>query len=212
MGYTDPPWYFNYPDGTDRPCGGATEIYTLAAQLDFHLTNWEADYERLRRRPAACVSYESTLPYTLNKAALNTAQFNTVQLDTADMVDLNARPDRIYFPMSPRPALYAVGGTLIGRTPTYPQWADIRIATNCKFSYDVGNPIAKPFTDREGNWERGDTYGEVFTVGGTILVNSNIEDAYDVDLYMWLEIASAVEFAVQSANMWAFWLTDAIVT
>ncbi|MEV4122917.1 hypothetical protein [Micromonospora sp. NPDC049645] len=210
MGLTDPPWQFGYPDGTDRPCDGAAAIASLADRLDLHLTSWQADYERLRRRPAAYVSYDSTLPYTINKAALDTAQFNTVQLDTAGMVDLNKRPDRIYFPESPRPALYAVGGTLIGRAPTYPQWVDIRIATNCKFSYDVGDPNPRGFTEREENWDRGDPTGEVFSVGGLILAYQSIDSGSD--LYMWLEIASSIEFAVTAANMWAFWLTDAIVT
>lgn len=211
MGLTDPPWQMPYPAGTDRPCDGALAIELLGTRLDYHLTNWSRDDARLRRRPAAFVSYESTVTYPLNRYALDIAQFNTVSLDTAGMVDLNKRPDRVYFPVPYRPALYAVGGTIVGNSAVAPSTVDVRIGTNALYSYQSGT--AFPQIERDQTQDRGDPRGEIFSVGGSIIAYQNSDTGvFGDELYMWMEINAGVEFTVAYAELWAFWLTDLVVS
>lgn len=208
MGTTGAPWQMPYPDGTARPCDAADAIAALGARLDEQITAWGRDDARLRRRPAAVVAYESTTTYTINRAALDQAQFNTVLLDTAGMVDLGSRPDRIYFPATPRPALYAIGGQVIGRSTVQPTTVDVRLNTNARWS----TPLAvdwQPYREREQTQDRGDQQGEVFGVGGTMIVHRPLSSVDETaPIYMWLEIASGGELTVARASMWAFWLTD----
>lgn len=211
MGLTGFPWQLPYPDGTDRPCDGPAAIEWLADRMDYHVTNWRGDDERLRRRPAAFVSYESTSTYTINRAALDTVQFNNVLLDTAQMTDLTARSDRVHFPAANRPALYAVGGTVMGRSAVFPTMVDMRISTNAQYTTSGG--VRYPFAERGQTQDRGDQRNEVFSVGGTVLAYTNSSTGSTTDdLYMWLEINSGIEFTVVYAELWAHWLSDAVVS
>lgn len=213
MGLTAVPWQLSYPDSSDRPSDAADSLFQLADRMDYHLSNWQADDARLRRRPAAKVTYDSTVRYKLNSQALYVAYYNNVQQDTAGMVDLQKRADRIYFPRSPRPALYAVGGTIVGLGDvTDLSTSRIRLVSNSRWSFSGG--VAYPFTTRDSSKNGTDTTrGETWQISTTILAYQSTDTgAYDDDQWVQLEInpelGVSVNFTVWYADLWAFWLTD----
>ena len=211
MGITAAPWQLPYPDAGDRPENGADVLYRLADRMDYHLTNWRADDDRLRRRPAAKVTYDSTVRYKVNSTAQSVITYNNVQLDTFGMTDLQRRADRIYLPGSPRPALYAVGGTVVGLSAVTPSVPDIRLTSNARWSIDtVPNPdVPYPYTSRDQNQDRGDTTrGETFQVSTIINVYKATDGAYDDEIWIGMECNSGTDFTVWYADMWAFWVTD----
>jgi hypothetical protein len=211
MGSTGAPFSLDYPDPTDAPTNAASELYSLANDMDYWLTRWTRDRDRLRRRPAARLAYESTVRYVINKTALSTVQFNTVTLDTAMMTDLQKRPDRIYLPTQNRPGLYACGGMVIGMPATLPSYPDIRLATNAMWYQDITtNPDTEHSYDtRDMNLAKTDTYrAETFQVSTQVLAYQAVGGGFDDDMWIQIEINSGAEFTVWSAEMWAFWMTD----
>lgn len=211
MGYTASPWQLNYPDFDERPNLAAEQLYQLADRMDYHLTSWRADDDRLRRRAAAKVTYDSTVRYKINSQALNVVYYNNVQCDTAGMVDLQRRPDRIYLPRDHRPALYVVGGTVVGLAATNPSVPDIRLNTNARWSIDTSqNPqVPYQFTSRDQNQDRGDSArGETFQISTQVLAYYPIDGGSDDDIWCQIEINSGIDFTVWYADLWAFWSTD----
>lgn len=213
MGLTASPWSLPYPEATDRPKDAADQLFRLADRMDLHLTNWQADDTRLRRRPAAKITYDSTVRYKLNSQALYIAYYNNVQCDTAGMVDLQKRADRIYFPRSPRPALYAVGGTIYGLTNvTDLSYSRIRLVSNSRWSISGGVPLE--FTTRDWGKNGTDTQrGETWSIATTMLAYQATDTGgFNDDLWVQLEInpetSTSVDFTVWYADLWAFWLTD----
>jgi hypothetical protein len=212
MGNTGSPFNLDYPDPTDSPAGVASDaLYYLASDMDYQTASFARDQERLRRRPAAKLAYESTVRYTINKTALSTVQFNTVALDTAKMTDLQRRPDRIYLPRFPRPALYFCGGYVVGMPVTLPSYPDIRLATNALWYQDITpNPdIEHSYDTRDMNLAKTDTYrAETFQVSTQVFAYQAVGGGFQDDIWIQLEINSGAEFTVWSAEMWAFWTTD----
>lgn len=212
---TGAPWNLPYPASTDRPDLAYDQLYNLANRVDYHSSVWARQWERLRRRPAAKMSYDSTVRYKINTRALSTVQFNNVQLDTAQMTDLQKRADRIYLPYDPRPALYMVGGSVTGFPATAISYPDIQLVTNAQWSLDTTpNPdVPYSYSTRDQNASRTDSpRGETFQVSSIVLAYQNIEGYQTTpglaDIWMQIEINSSSELTVYSADMWAFWLTD----
>ncbi len=218
MGGTGAPWDLSYPDGTDRPSQAFEALFNLADDMDYHLSNWQKQWDRLRRRPAAKLTYDSTVRYAINKTALSTVQYNNVQLDTANMTDLQRRADRLYLPHEPRPSLYMIGGTVVGWPTTVPSVPDIRLATNAQWSIDTTpNPdVPYAFDTRDLNQARTDqSRGETFQVSSLILNYVNTAGYFAssgagslADIWVQIEINSGVEFTVYYADLYAFWVTD----
>lgn len=211
MGSTGSPFNLPYPDAGDRPDLAATALYSLADRMDDQLTAWAADRNRLRRRPAAHVSWESTERYVINKTALNTVQYNTVGLDTAGMTDLQRRSDRLYLPPTRRPAIFACGGMVIGMPASVPSAPDIRLATNATWYDQVSPPpeVRHSYDTRDMNSARTDEHrGETFQVSTQVLNYQPVEYPYTGPIWVQIEINSGLEFTVWEAQLWAFWLTD----
>lgn len=208
MGLTASPWTLSYPDATDTPDVADTYLWQLADRMDYLLSNWAADDERLRVRPAAKVSYDSTVRYKINSTGQSTVTYNTVQVDTAGMTDLQRRADRIYLPVANRPGLYAVGGTIHGIADnlTFSQ-PDIRISSNARWSISGG--VQYPFTTRDTNWDRHETvYGETFSCSTMMVAYQAVDGGFDDELWISLEINNGFNFTVWYADMWAFWVSD----
>lgn len=201
-------WAIWYPNSTGRPDRGPNDILLLANTMDSHLTRWRADDDRLRRRPAAKVSYNSTVRYTINSTAQATVRYNTVELDTAGMTDLQRRDDRIYLPKTNRPGLYLVGGSINGLANNLAQSVpDIRLSTNAKWSRQ--SSVDYPFTTRDMNQDRHETTaGEFFQVSTVVNAYQAVNDAFNAEIWVGLEINSGFDFTVWSADLWAFWLSD----
>lgn len=95
-----------YPDPTARPCDGDEAMKALAERMQTWLLLWQETYARAERRPAAEVQYIPAVAgtfQTLSPTGQSRPYFNTVGLDTANMVDLGKRADRIVFT---RPGCY----------------------------------------------------------------------------------------------------------
>lgn len=214
MGDTGTPYFYPFPDATDRPDDVALAMYSLLDLHDNYATSMEEDWERLARRPACHVSYESTVRYQINRTALANVQYNTVRLDTANMADLQLRADRIYLPKSP-PALYFVGGTVVGWPTSAPSVPDIRLTTNARWSVDTAPApdVYWEYTARDQNQARTDsTLGETFQISTMVLANEAIDwyqgGALNADIWCQIEINSGVPFTVYYADLWAFWVSD----
>ena len=208
MGLTASPWTLSYPEPGDRPDHGAEDLWMIADRMDFLLTRWAADDERLRKRPMAKVSYDSTVRYKINSTGQSTVTYNTVQVDNAGMTDLQRRADRIYLPVDNRPGLYAVGGSIYGLADnlTFSQ-PDIRISSNAKWSTSGG--IDYPFTTRDINWDRHETvYGETFSCSTLMHAYQAVDGGFNDELWVSLEINSGFNFTVWYADMFAFWVSD----
>lgn len=214
MGSTAAPWSLPYPDGTDRPQDGAFQLWQLADRMDFHLTNWQADDRRLRRRPAAKVSYDSTVRYNVGGLAnQDTVTFNNVQLDTFGMTDLQRRADRLYLPRTPRPALYMCGGSVVGlsNNAAPPVWPTLSLTSNARWSIDtVPSPdVEYPFVTRDQNRDQGESVrGETLTISNILLAYEAVNAGFDDEIWISLEILSPFTFSVWYADLWAFWTTD----
>jgi hypothetical protein len=212
VGYTASPWQIQYPDPGERPQLAADTIYYMAQRMDDHLSSWRSDDDRLRRRPAAKVTYDSTVQYKINSQALNVVYYNNVQCDTAGMVDLQRRPDRLYFPRNLRPALFVVGGTVVGNAAVQPSVPDIRLNTNAQWSLDLAPTpdVLYPFTTRDQNQDRGDVArGETFQVSSQILTYFPTTGGGQFgEIWAQIEINSGIDFTVRYADLWAFWSTD----
>lgn len=213
MGLTASPWQLPYPDPTDRVRDAASSLYYLADRMDFHLTNWRGDDDRLRRRPAAKMTYSSNVKYKINTQALSVVYYNNVQLDTAGMADLQRRPDRIYLPTSNRPALYVCGGTVVGIPALNPSVPDIRLNTNARWSINTATSPSTlyNYSTRDTNVSRTDTTrGETFLVSSQVLAYTPVDGVQttDGDIWIQIEINSGNDFTVWYADLWAFWSTD----
>ena len=215
MGSTGAPWNIEYPDATDLPRLVSADLLDMANTMDSHVSTWEQQWNRLRRRPAAKLSYDSSVRYKINKTALSTVQYNNVLLDTAQMTDLQKRTDRIYLPYQPRPSLFLCGGTIIGLPVTLPGYPDIRLATNAQWSVNTTPTpsIRYGYDTRDMNAARTDTSrGETFQVSALVLNYGNLDGNISTpglsDIWVQLEINSGVEFTVWQADLWAFWATD----
>lgn len=212
MGLTASPWQLTYPDPGDRPSVAADELYFLADRMDYHLTNWQADDARLRRRPAAKLTYDSTVKYKLNSQALYIVYYNNVQCDTGGMTDLQRRADRIYLPRTPRPAIYTVGGSITGLAgATDLSSTVIRLSTNALWS--IQSTVHYPYVTRDYGQNGTDTVrGETFTVSSQVLAYQAVGAAFDDEIWVQLEIqpdlSISVDFNVWYADLWAYWSTD----
>lgn len=211
MGTTGTPWFLPWPEGSERPSNAYDALFSLANSMDNHLSRWQTEWDRLKRRPAARLAYESSVRYVINKTALSTVQYNNVHLDTAGMTDLQKRGDRLYLPRSPRPALYMCGGMVVGLPSVLPSYPDIRLATNARFTLDtVPNPdVPYGYDTRDVNYARTDTSrGETFQVSTLVLAYQTVDGLYDDDIWVQIEINSGVDFTVWGADLYAFWATD----
>ncbi len=208
MGLTASPWTLSYPDPTDRPDDAHTYLWLLANRMDYLLTQWAGDDERLRVRPIAKVSYDSTVRYQINAAGQSTVTYNTVQVDTASMTDLQRRADRIYLPVTNRPGFYAVGGTIHGLADNLAlSQPDIRISSNARWAISGGTQY--PFTTRDTNWDRHETvYGETFSCSTIMHAYQAVDQGFDDEIWVSLEINNGFNFTVWYADMWAFWVSD----
>lgn len=215
MGSTASPWNIRYPDAGDRPSLAWSALHDLGNDMDRHVSNWQGEWDRLRRRQAAKLTYDSTVRYAINKAALSTVQYNNVQLDTSGMTDLQRRSDRIYLPAAPRPALFLCGGTVVGWPSVVPSYPDIRLATNAQWSIDTTpNPdVPYAFDTRDQNLAKTDqSRGETFQVSALVLNYMNtagyVSSPGFSDIWLQIEINSGIDFTVYAADLWAFWTTD----
>jgi hypothetical protein len=215
MGSTAAPWSLPYPDSTDRPQDGADALWRLADRMDEHLTDWRADDNRLRRRPAAKVSYDSTVKYHIGGPATQaTVTYNTVQLDTGGMTDLQRRADRIYLPRSPRPALYMVGGSVVGLSdinPLPPLFPTLSMTSNARWTIDTvpAPDVEYPFLTRDQNADYGESVrGETLTISTMVNAYEAVDGAFDDELWVAMEVTTLTTFSVWYADMWAFWTTD----
>lgn len=196
-------WQLPYPEPLDRPCDGADAVAALAAKISSVFDSWDADLAWLRNPPAAMVSWESETPQSLAPNAAASVRFDTTQLDTASMVDLGQRPDRIYFP---RKGLYAVGASVVGQ-PSAVTTGKFSLKSNAT-EYATGGVqqtlVGYEFVDEDRLAAEADQRA---TAAGQVWVDPTVPEQ---PVPVWLEFdwLGSVTFTVTYAEMWAFWMSD----
>jgi hypothetical protein len=205
---TASPWTLWYPSSTQRPRQGTEDLLLLANGMDAHMTRWRADDDRLRARPAAKVSWNSTVRYKVNSTAQATIKYNTVELDTGGMTDLQRRNDRIYLPATNRPGLYLVGGSINGLADNLATSVpDVRITSNAVWSKSGG--VDYPFTTRDANQDRHETTaGEYLQTSTVVLAYQAALGGFSDELWVGMEINESFNYTVWYAELYAFWITD----
>lgn len=208
MPNTAAPWSLWYPGASQRPRQGTEDLLLLANSMDYHMGDWRADDDRLRKRPAAKLSYNSTVRYVVNSTFQATIRFNTVELDTGGMTDLQRRNDRIYLPRMNRPGLFLVGGSINGAANNLSaSTPDVRITSNAIWAKVAGTDY--PFTTRDAMKDRSElTQGEHLAVSTIINSYQAARGGFLDEIWVGMEINSNFNYTVRQADMYAFWVTD----
>lgn len=181
-------WALPFPDGTDRPCDTPTVLGRLADRLRTVFDTFDTSLNVVTVRPAAMVSFQSSTPQTLTNQN-SRVQFTTVEHDTAQMVDLTRRADRISLN---RAAVWAVGGMLTGTTGTVGNVIEVSLNAQA---------LAPTQSFIDDGRDGAPTDGELVSAGGLVVATS---------AFGWIEFSylAGAPLTVTSASMWAFWVAD----